>query len=118
MGDAYLADAQASNLTNEKAQSLLLQATRGYIGVLNQILCESATRTLQMGKERITLATLRQVVKSVRSPSSDASISTSVSSPLSSNLFYSALAISSAAILAGELWTFLRSISPCQLSQQ
>ena len=54
---------QASNLTNEKAQSLLLQATRGYIGVLNQILCESATRTLQLGKERITLATLRQVVK-------------------------------------------------------
>ena len=54
---------EASNLTNVKAQRLLLQATRGYIGVLDQILCESAIRTLQMKKSRITLPTLRQVVK-------------------------------------------------------
>lgn len=54
---------EASNLTNDKAQRLLLQATRGYIGVLDQILCESAIRTLQMKQSRITLPTLRQVVK-------------------------------------------------------
>ena len=54
---------EASNLTSDKAQRLLLQATRGYIGVLDQILCEAAIRTLQMEKTRITLPTLRQVVK-------------------------------------------------------
>ena len=54
---------EASNLTNDKAQRLLLQATRGYIGVLDQILCEAAIRTLQMRKSRITLQMLRQVVK-------------------------------------------------------
>lgn len=54
---------EASNLTNDKAQRLLLQATRGYIGVLDQILCEAAIRTLQMRKPRITLQTLSQVVK-------------------------------------------------------
>ena len=54
---------EASNLTNDKAQRLLLQATRGYIGVLDQILCEAAIRTIQMRKPRITLLTLRQVVK-------------------------------------------------------
>ncbi|MGB3298660.1 MAG: TniB family NTP-binding protein, partial [Phormidesmis sp.] len=54
---------EASNLTNDKAQRLLLQATRGYIGVPDQILCEAAIRTIQMRKPRITLLTLRQVVK-------------------------------------------------------
>lgn len=54
---------EPSNLTNDKAQRLLLQATRGYIGVLDQILCEAAIRTLQMKKTRITLPMLRQVVK-------------------------------------------------------
>lgn len=54
---------EASNLTNDKAQRLLLQATRGYIGVLDQILCEAAIRMLQMRKPRITLPTLSQVVK-------------------------------------------------------
>ncbi len=54
---------EPSNLANEKAQHLLSQATRGYIGVLDQILCEAAIRTLQTGKSRITLPTLRQVVK-------------------------------------------------------
>ena len=52
-----------SNLANPKAQSLLLQATRGYIGVLNQILCEAAIRALQRGQPRIELPLLRQVVK-------------------------------------------------------
>jgi hypothetical protein len=54
---------EPSNLANPKAQSLLLQATRGYIGVLNQILCEAAIRTLQRGQKRIELSLLRQVVK-------------------------------------------------------
>ena len=54
---------EPSHLANEKAQSLLSQATRGYIGVLDQILREAAIRTLQTGKRRITLPTLRQVVK-------------------------------------------------------
>lgn len=54
---------EPSNLTNDKAQRLLLQATRGYIGVLDQILCEATIRTLQMRKPRITLPTLSQVVK-------------------------------------------------------
>lgn len=54
---------EASNLTSDKAQQLLLQATRGYIGVLSQILCEAAIQTLQMGKSRIGLPTLRHVVK-------------------------------------------------------
>lgn len=54
---------QPSNLTSAKAQQLLLQATRGYIGVLDQILCEAAIRTLQQGKDHIELPTLRRVVK-------------------------------------------------------
>jgi len=54
---------EPSALTNVKAQSLLLQATRGYIGVLDQILCEAAIRTLQRGQKRIELPLLRQVVK-------------------------------------------------------
>jgi len=54
---------ESSDLTNAKAQSLLLQATRGYIGVLDQILCEAAIRALQHGQQRIELPLLRQVVK-------------------------------------------------------
>jgi len=54
---------ETSDLTNVKAQSLLLQATRGYIGVLDQILCEAAIRALQRGQKRIELPLLRQVVK-------------------------------------------------------
>lgn len=53
---------ESSNLNDPKAQSLLLQATRGYIGVLNQILCEAAIRALQGGQQRIDLPLLRQVV--------------------------------------------------------
>ncbi|HEY9890155.1 MAG TPA: hypothetical protein V6D02_17240, partial [Candidatus Obscuribacterales bacterium] len=54
---------ESSDLTHPKAQSLLLQATRGYLGVLNQILCEAAIRALQRGQKRIELPLLRQVVK-------------------------------------------------------
>lgn len=54
---------EPSNLTHAKAQTLLLQATRGYIGVLDQILCEAAIRALQRDQKRIELPLLRQVVK-------------------------------------------------------
>ena len=54
---------ESSDLTNVKAYNLLLQATRGYIGVLDQILCEAAIRALQRGQNRIDLPLLRQVVK-------------------------------------------------------
>ena len=54
---------EPSNLIRAKAQHLLLQATRGYIGVLDQILCDAAIRALQLGKPRIELPILRQVVK-------------------------------------------------------
>ena len=50
-------------IQQRQAQSLLLQATRGYIGVLDQILCEAAIRALQQGQTRIELSLLRQVVK-------------------------------------------------------
>lgn len=54
---------EPSQLTSTKAQNLILQATQGYIGVLDQILCEAAIRSLQLGQFRIELSTLKQVVK-------------------------------------------------------
>ena len=54
---------EPSNLTSVAAQDLLLQGTRGYIGVLDQILCEAAIRSLQLGKPHIDIHTLRHVVK-------------------------------------------------------
>lgn len=54
---------EPSNLTSAAAQNLLLQGTRGYIGVLDQILCEAAIRSLQLGASHIDIKTLRQVVK-------------------------------------------------------
>jgi len=54
---------EPSQLTSAKAQDLLLQVTRGYIGVLDQILCEAAIVSLQMGQSKIELSTLKQVVK-------------------------------------------------------
>ena len=54
---------ELSNLADPKAQGLLLQATRGYLGVLNQILCEAAIRALQRGQKHLELPLLRQVVK-------------------------------------------------------
>lgn len=54
---------EPSNLTSPKVQALLVQATRGYIGVLDQILCEAAIRALQLGQSRIELPLLKQVIK-------------------------------------------------------
>jgi DNA transposition AAA+ family ATPase len=54
---------EPSNLLQSQAQDLLLQATRGYIGLLDQILCEAAIRALQSNQKQIALALLRQVVK-------------------------------------------------------
>lgn len=54
---------EPSNLLQSQAQNLLLQATRGYIGVLDQILCEAAILALQGNQKQITLALLKQVVK-------------------------------------------------------
>ena len=49
--------AKPSNLTTVKAQNMLYPATRGYIGLLDQILCEAATRVIQQGKSYIDLDT-------------------------------------------------------------
>jgi hypothetical protein len=54
---------EPSQLTSSKAQDLLQQVTRGYIGVLDRVLCEAAIRSLQLGQNKIELTTLRQVVK-------------------------------------------------------
>ena len=54
---------EPSNLTSAAAQNLLLQGTRGYIGVLDQLLCEAAIRSLQLGRTHIDINTLRYVVK-------------------------------------------------------
>lgn len=54
---------EPSQLTSAKAQELLGQATRGYIGVLDMILREAAIRSLQLGQSKIGMSTLRQVVK-------------------------------------------------------
>lgn len=54
---------EPSNLTSAQAQTLLLQVTRGYIGLLDQILCEAAIRAVQGNQKQITLALLKQVVK-------------------------------------------------------
>jgi hypothetical protein len=54
---------EPSHLTSSQAQSLLMQGTQGYIGVLDQILCDAAIQSLQKGQTRIELSTLKQVVK-------------------------------------------------------
>jgi DNA transposition AAA+ family ATPase len=54
---------EPSQLTSAKAQELLGQATRGYIGILDMILREAAIRSLQLGQSKIGMSTLRQVVK-------------------------------------------------------
>jgi DNA transposition AAA+ family ATPase len=51
-----------SNLTSPKAQSMLLQATQGYIGLLDQILCEAATRAIRRGHSHIGLDLLKQAI--------------------------------------------------------
>lgn len=54
---------EPSDLTGIKAQALLLKATRGYIGVLDRILCGAATQALLQGKKRIDLPLLQQAAK-------------------------------------------------------
>lgn len=51
-----------SNLTALKVQSILYPATRGYIGLLDQILCEAATRVIQQGKSHVDLDILKNVI--------------------------------------------------------
>lgn len=57
---------EPSNLTTTKAQSMILPATRGYIGLLDQILCEAAIRAIQKGKSHVDLELLRQVIVECR----------------------------------------------------
>lgn len=54
---------EPSNLTSMKAQTLLLQATRGYIGVLDQMLRGAAIESVQRGHSCIEWSTLKQVVQ-------------------------------------------------------
>jgi DNA transposition AAA+ family ATPase len=51
-----------SNLSAVKAQNMLYPATRGYIGLLDIILCEAATRVIQQGKTHVDLDTLKHVI--------------------------------------------------------
>jgi hypothetical protein len=53
---------ERSNLTSLKAQNMLCPATRGYIGLLDQILCEAATRVIQQGKSHVDLEILKNVI--------------------------------------------------------
>ena len=53
---------EPSGLTQAKAQNLLVQATQGYIGVLDLILCEAATRAFQQGQSHIDLGILKQAI--------------------------------------------------------
>lgn len=53
---------EPSELTTSKAQSMLFQVTRGYIGLLDQILRESAIRALQQQRTSIDLVTLKSVI--------------------------------------------------------
>jgi DNA transposition AAA+ family ATPase len=51
-----------SNLTTVKVQKMLYPATRGYIGFLDQVLCEAATRVIQQGKSHVDLDLLKLVI--------------------------------------------------------
>ena len=55
---------EPSNLTSDKAQTLLLHVTQGYIGVLSDILREAAIQSWYKRHPRIKLSTLKQVVQS------------------------------------------------------
>lgn len=52
---------QASNLTSDPMQKILGASTRGYLGLLDEILRNAARRTLQTGQSRIELSLLNQV---------------------------------------------------------
>lgn len=53
---------EPSKLTNAKAQNLLFQATRGYIGLLDLILTDAAILALQLGQSHITIDILKQAI--------------------------------------------------------
>ena len=53
----------ASNLTQKKMQTILLQATEGYIGRLDEVLREAAIRALTQGLKKITKDTLQEVAR-------------------------------------------------------
>ncbi len=52
---------QPSNLTSPPMQRILAVSTRGYLGILDEILRNAAWRALQAGKLRIDVSLLRQV---------------------------------------------------------
>jgi DNA transposition AAA+ family ATPase len=51
-----------SNLHSTKAQNMLFPATRGYIGLLDQILRDAAIRAIQKGQTHVSLDLLKQVI--------------------------------------------------------
>jgi DNA transposition AAA+ family ATPase len=51
---------ESSNLTSDSMQRLLATATQGYLGLLDEILRNAATRALQAERSRIDLAILQQ----------------------------------------------------------
>jgi DNA transposition AAA+ family ATPase len=53
---------KSSNLTTVKAQNMLYPATRGYIGLLDEILCEAASRVIEEGKSHVDLNILKDVI--------------------------------------------------------
>jgi DNA transposition AAA+ family ATPase len=53
---------EPSNLMAAKAQNMLFPATRGCIGLLDQVLCEAGIRAIQTGKPRVDLDILKQVI--------------------------------------------------------
>jgi len=55
---------QASDLTSAGKLSILTKASRGLIGLLDEILREAAIQALRAGKQRIDVATLRKVASS------------------------------------------------------
>jgi DNA transposition AAA+ family ATPase len=57
---------EPSKLTANKAQNMLLPATRGYIGLLDQILCEAAIRAIQQDKSHVDIDLLKQVIDECR----------------------------------------------------
>ncbi len=51
----------ASNLTGKRMMKVLVEATGGYVGLLDMILREAAIRALKKGLSKIDLATLKEV---------------------------------------------------------
>jgi DNA transposition AAA+ family ATPase len=51
-----------SNLHAAKVQNILFPATRGYIGLLDQILRDAAIRAIQKGQTHVSLDLLKQVI--------------------------------------------------------